>query len=120
MQSLVAPVLQVPAEQAILDGEVVVLDKDGVSNFQALQNAFSGQSTRPLTYFVFDLLYLDGYDLRRVPLEQRKATLEQRLAEMPKATRQRIRYSDHIVGSGAAFFREACGSGLEGNHFQAA
>ena len=111
---LAEAVAGIGAEQALLDGEVVVLDADGVSNFQLLQNAL-GDPDRDvlLTYFVFDLLYLHGFDLRPVPLIERKRLLEELLgdeAERPGA----IRYSDHVAGRGAQMRRRACQAGAEG------
>ena len=95
-------------KSAILDGEVVVLREDGVSDFQRLQNAL-GTGDEDLTYFVFDLLEHDGRDLRDEPLLDRKKILE---ALLPK--RGNVRYSDHVVGGGAQFFEHACKVGLEG------
>ncbi len=112
MQPLVKPVTALKAEQAVFDGEVVVLDSHGISHFQSLQNAFRG-SGGPLVYCVFDLLYLDGYDLTRVPLEQRKSLLQKLLPKKPRKT-DRIRFSDHVTGSGEKFFRKMCKAGLEG------
>jgi bifunctional non-homologous end joining protein LigD len=103
-----------PLEAAILDGEVVVLDDRGVSSFQMLQNALSNGSGRAkLHYFVFDLLHVDGFDLRGAPLVERKAVLSRLVAKLaPKAGA--IRASDHFVGSGEAVFAKACELGLEG------
>lgn len=97
---------------AWLDGEVVAMDRDGRTNFQALQNAFDTSSSESLVYCVFDLPYLNGYDLRRAPLIERKRLLASLVAD--GSAGGRIRYSDHIVGEGAAAFSEACRRGLEG------
>lgn len=102
-----------PETTAILDGEVVALDEKGISDFQRLQNALSGEERARLVYFVFDLLYLDGWDLSPVPLESRKAALQSFLARVARAEGP-IRYSDHMIGRGAEFFDEACRLGLEG------
>jgi bifunctional non-homologous end joining protein LigD len=102
-----------PVESAILDGEVVVLDERGISSFQSLQNALSEGSSAKLHYFVFDLLYYDGYDLRAAPLTARKELLAALLRKLaPKAGA--IRASDHVVGSGKSVFENACKLGLEG------
>ncbi len=74
--SLARALARLPVESAWLDGEVVVVDAQGRSSFQALQNALSGTSTATLTYFAFDLLYLNGVDLRGVALGERKRLLE--------------------------------------------
>jgi bifunctional non-homologous end joining protein LigD len=99
-----------PVRQAILDGEVVVLDPNGTTSFQALQNALTENRDRDLVYFAFDLLHLDGYDLRKAPLLARKEALG-RLLGPAKGT---IRYSDHVQGGGEGFYRQACDFALEG------
>ncbi|HYG61680.1 MAG TPA: DNA ligase D [Thermoanaerobaculia bacterium] len=103
-----------PVRDALLDGEVVVLEKDGTTSFQALQNALSGQRDDDLVYFAFDLLYLDGHDLRRAELRERKRALADLLAAVPSGPKGRIRYSDHVEGSGEDFYRQACSFSLEG------
>jgi bifunctional non-homologous end joining protein LigD len=104
-----------PARTAWLDGEVVVLGRNGVSSFGALQQALgSERGAADLVYFVFDLPYLDGFDLRSVPLLARKQALDRLLRRDARHERGPIRYSDHIVGRGEAFFAQACASGLEG------
>ena len=82
-----------------------------MSSFQALQNAGKPGGDARLVYFVFDLLYLDGYDLRRLPLIERKERLREVLAEAASPV---IQYSDHIEAAGAEFLRESCSLGLEG------
>jgi bifunctional non-homologous end joining protein LigD len=105
-----AAVRALPVGTALLDGEVAALLPDGRTSFQALQNAFASGQRPPLAYFVFDLLHLDGADLARRPLAERKAALERLLA----GTGGIVRYAPHVVGGGAAVFREACRLGLEG------
>jgi bifunctional non-homologous end joining protein LigD len=99
-----------PAGRAILDGEIVVLEPDGRSSFQALQNALSENRQGDLVYFVFDLLHLDGYDLRPAPLLARKAAL----AELLEGHAGALHLGGQIEGDGEAFFRQACQYGLEG------
>jgi bifunctional non-homologous end joining protein LigD len=106
---VVAAVGKLAAKSALLDGEVAILTPEGRTSFQALQNAFSGASRRGLTYFAFDLLYLDGRDLRAEPLEVRK----QALRGLVKKTGL-VRYSDHVEGDGAAVLASACKLGAEG------
>ena len=102
-----------PVESAILDGEVVVLLPDGRSSFQGLQQAFSGKPPGSLVYFVFDLLQLNGADLRRFPLIERKQLLAELLRRRRRASHV-IRYSDHIQGKGRKVLADACKAGLEG------
>lgn len=112
LPSLVETAKDFPVEQAVLDGEVVALDEEGVSRFQLLQNAF-GRDRKPvaLHYYVFDLLYWDGLDLARVPLEERKHALEKLVAA---AGEERFRYSEHFIGIGDKLLAEACRTHLEG------
>jgi bifunctional non-homologous end joining protein LigD len=101
---------KLPVRQAILDGEVVVLEADGTTSFQTLQNALAENRQEDLVYFAFDLIYLDGYDLRGAPLMARKAALLELLAGGGKS----IRPGDHIEGDGEDFYRQACNFALEG------
>jgi bifunctional non-homologous end joining protein LigD len=96
---------------ALLDGEVTVVLPNGLTSFQALQNAF-GAARRNLVYFTFDLLHLDGEDIASLPLEERKRRLQRLLARPGKDAL--IRYSDHVQGSGAEFFAAACRQHAEG------
>jgi bifunctional non-homologous end joining protein LigD len=109
--SVRAAVEKLPARTALLDGEVAVTTPDGRTSFQALQNALSGQPAA-LVYFAFDLLHRDGRDLTPLPLEQRKGELAELIAGAPAGLP--VRYSDHVVGRGAAFFAQAQARGLEG------
>jgi bifunctional non-homologous end joining protein LigD len=107
---LVAAAKKLEARQALLDGEAAIVLDSGKTSFQALQNFFGGDR-RGLAYFAFDLLFLDGEDLRGRPLEQRK----DRLARLvPDGAKGLIRRSEHVVGNGPAFFAEASRMGLEG------
>jgi len=98
-----------PVRSVLLDGEVVVIDEDGRTNFQALQAAIKGAPAR-LEFYAFDLLVLDSDDLTGRPLLERKASL----AALLKSHQGVIHYSDHIVGQGEALFEKFCGAGLEG------
>lgn len=94
--------------QFILDGEVVSLDAEGKASFQNLQNYINlGQGN--IVYFVFDVLYLDGHDLRGVPLEKRKEILKETLPQS-----NLVRISEEIPQSGIAFYEAAKEKGLEG------
>ncbi len=101
-----------PATSAIVDGEAMVEDANGVSLFSALQEALSERkAASEAVFFAFDLLYLDGYDLREAALSDRKAAL----AALLGANRHpSLRYSDHVVGSGQSMYEHACRLGLEG------
>jgi bifunctional non-homologous end joining protein LigD len=104
-----------PVEQAILDGELVVLGAGGASSFRALQEALSRKQTSPLIYQLFDLIYLDGYDLAAVPLIERKRLLKQLLeAAGYESSGGVVRYTDHVQGQGPELFEQACALGLEG------
>jgi len=94
---------------ALLDGEIVVLDAEGRSSFQRLQNAIRDKRT-PLTYYVFDILEFDGRDLRAEPLKRRKEILRKALRGAPDA----IRYSEDVAGHGGEVLAKACSLGLEG------
>jgi bifunctional non-homologous end joining protein LigD len=111
LQRIAEAAAALPVKNAWLDGEVVALRPDGSISFQALQNAFDTRSETNLVYYVFDLLYLDGYDLRRVGLLDRKRALR---AIASSTSSGLIRYSDHIPGRGEVVFAEACRRGMEG------
>ena len=98
------------AKSAWLDGEVCAIDAEGRSNFQELQNALSDGSSAEQIYFAFDLIYLDGYDLRNVALIERKRLLKTLL----ERSDTRITYSPEVRGSGAEVFKQSCPMGLEG------
>jgi bifunctional non-homologous end joining protein LigD len=103
-----AAVAQLPAERAMIDGEVAAVLPDGRTSFQALQNAF-GKPDGTIAYFAFDLLSEGDDDVAALPLEQRKARLERLVAGNPI-----VRFSDHVIGHGGDFFALACKRGLEG------
>jgi bifunctional non-homologous end joining protein LigD len=108
----------VHAREAILDGEAVALDEEGRASFSLMQQRTgfrpggrraAEKSDVPVLYYAFDLLYLDGYDWRRVPLEERKAKLASLLV-----AGDAVRYSDHYPEQGKALFAMAHKKGLEG------
>jgi bifunctional non-homologous end joining protein LigD len=98
-----------PAEEAVIDGEVVAEASGGAPDFSALQDALSTGRTDQLIFYAFDLLYLDGYDLQRVPLIERKAAL----AGIIRSSGI-VRYSEHFEEDGPRLLRHACRLGLEG------
>jgi bifunctional non-homologous end joining protein LigD len=106
------------AKSAILDGEVVALDEQGRASFSLMQQRtgfrpggrrVATKADVPVLYYAFDLLYLDGYDLRRVPLRERKNKLATALVSGDS-----VRYSDHYEKQGKALFEMARAKGLEG------
>src|SRR4051812_23854245 len=105
---IVAAARKLKTRNAVLDGEIVVLDKAGVSRFQLLQQL--GDSRKGLTYFAFDLLSLDGENLTSQPLEQRKGALRKLLGRGAGV----IRYNPHFDRDGAEVFASACALGAEG------
>ncbi|MDF2522888.1 MAG: ligase [Clostridiales bacterium] len=94
----------------ILDGEMVITDAKGKTDFQALQNYMKNPKGQNLTYIVFDLLALDGTDLRSQRLTDRKETLEALMKDSPK----NLYYSKHIRGNGKESFLAACQANMEG------
>ena len=101
-----------PGDRFALDGEVAVLDADGKSDFGDLQQALSAGFDNRLTLIAFDLLYLDGKDLRGLPLVERKKLLRKLIP--PRAENAQLRYSDHVRGSGANILDHARKMKLEG------
>jgi bifunctional non-homologous end joining protein LigD len=95
---------------ALIDGEVVVQDEQGISDFEALRSAIHKAPHR-LVFFAFDLLHLDGQDLRRTPLIERRAALRKLIEPDPRSP---IQFSDHVDCDGAKFFKAAAELGLEG------
>lgn len=106
--TLVKALKKLEVDSAILDGEVVVLDEHGVSHFQALQAYISNKKQGSPDLFFFDLLYLNGKDLRDLPLTQRKEALKALTLKAP------LHYSDHIEGQGPQVLEQACRLGCEG------
>ncbi len=100
---------QLSVDNAVLDGEMVVLREDGISDFQLLQDFARGGGEGELRYQAFDLLHLNGHDLTRARLEDRKRLLS---AVVPPNSM--VRYTDHIEGHGDALLDQACGFSLEG------
>jgi bifunctional non-homologous end joining protein LigD len=94
-----------------LDGEIVVADSHGRTSFQALQRALDGQAAG-VAYYVFDLLFADGRDLRELALADRFARLRDRAAALPPGGT--VRLSEQLTGSGPQAWKTACELGLEG------
>jgi len=99
-----------PVRDARLDGELVVLDKQGRSDFAALQRVIDGSSKQPLRYIVFDLPGVAGVDISRAPLLQRKALLKDLVGPEPGT----LAYSEHVLDHGPAVFAASGEAGFEG------
>jgi bifunctional non-homologous end joining protein LigD len=112
MPTLARALSDLKAESAILDGELVVLSANGQSNFANLQAAFDEGASHPLTYFAFDLLHLNGHNLRTQPLLARKQVLAQLIDSLP--AQEVVRYGQHVATEGGPVFTEACKLEAEG------
>jgi bifunctional non-homologous end joining protein LigD len=110
MKTIADEVRALPAKSLLLDGEVVVLADDGTTSFADLQAAFQEGVRKPLTYFLFDLLHLEGRNLRGLPLIERKTLL----AQLLEGAGESLRLSEHLESDGAAIFRKACDLQAEG------
>ncbi|HET9679379.1 MAG TPA: non-homologous end-joining DNA ligase, partial [Gammaproteobacteria bacterium] len=102
---------QLPVDTAVMDGEVVFYGGDGKTDFHELKRVMHHGDASQLIYVAFDLLYLDGYNLRRAPLFERKHLLRALLAKEPNNA---LRYSDHLDMSGSSVYEKACELRLEG------
>ena len=110
--SIVSTLQHLKGDSAVLDMEAVLVDAEGKSNFQPLQAALGeGGHAERIVAYVFDLLYLDGSDLTRLPLTERKDKLQALLAKSKQSV---LRYSEHFAVGGAEMFKQACAKGLEG------
>ncbi len=98
---------RIKAKSAVLDGEIVVPAADGTTDFSVLQNELKGSSDK-IVLVAFDLLYLDGRDLRKLPLWQRKATLKKIVGGTD------VQFSESFEIEGAEMFAHACKLGMEG------
>src|SRR5665213_974181 len=105
-------IVKLPAKTALIDGELVVEDDGGVSSFSLLQEVLTSGAQDRLTFYVFDLLHLDGQDLRALPLHARKEALTKLLQRAP--AKGPLRLSESIAESGSVLIRHACKLGLEG------
>jgi bifunctional non-homologous end joining protein LigD len=106
-KKIAADAWHISAGSAIIDGEVVVPAEDGTTDFSVLQNELKGTSTK-IVLVAFDLLYLNGNDLRKLPLAERKTHLK----KMIKGTY--IQFSESFTGAGSEIYQHACKVGLEG------
>lgn len=109
--SLARALAKLKVKSAIIDGEAIVEDETGASSFVRLVAALDAGSSDEMRYVAFDILYLDGVDLRAGTLLKRKELLS---ALLDRAKSPVLRYSEHITGPGDAMLRESCQLGLEG------
>jgi bifunctional non-homologous end joining protein LigD len=107
---LLSELVMLPTRECIIDGEAVVQDEKGLTDFGALQDDLAKGGSDRIVYFAFDLLYLDGHDLRRTPLRERKRLL----SDLMGGHGRRLHLSEHEEGSGAAMFKRARQVGIEG------
>jgi bifunctional non-homologous end joining protein LigD len=106
-RKIAADAYLINAKSAIIDGEIVIPAADGTTDFSVLQNELKGQSIR-IVMVAFDLLYLDGQDVRKLPLLERKAILQKLIAKTA------IQFSESFELDGREMFKHACRTGLEG------
>jgi bifunctional non-homologous end joining protein LigD len=99
---------------SIIDGEIVALDRNGAPDFAALQAALADEKTDDLIFFAFDLLYLEGEDLRGLPLAERKQRLESTLGDRRGKSASLIRFVEHFDEPGEAVLQSACRMSFEG------
>lgn len=109
---IIAELAGLKCSDAILDGEIVVLADSGVSSFALLQQDLSAKRTNRFFYYLFDLMRLDGRDLRAEPLVERKQALQELLGKQPD--NPAVRFSDHFFEPGKIMLEHACRMGLEG------
>ncbi|PBC05545.1 DNA ligase D [Mesorhizobium sp. WSM3860] len=109
---VVAELAGLKCRDAIIDGEIVVLADSGVSSFAMLQADLSAGRTDRFIYYVFDLMRLNGEDLRREPLVERKQALAELLGE--RSEQSAVRFSDHFAEPGSVMLQHVCRMGLEG------
>lgn len=105
---------RLPVQSATLDGELVALDRTGNSSFQLLQESLDAGARQRLTYFAFDLLQLDGTDLREEPQDARRRALQALLRRGGATRGGALRIGQRLRGTGAALLRSACRRGREG------
>lgn len=102
-----------PSKNTILDGEMVVLDKRGISSFQLLKNAISGANRNSVILFVFDCPFMTSKNMTTLPLIERKKRLQLAFKKW-KHPHENIILTQYVVGQGKKLYKKACNSGLEG------
>src|SRR5262245_15538125 len=109
-QTIAKAVAVLGTRQAYLDGELCGVGPDGITSFSIVQLASDSGNAAALVFFLFDLLHLDGEDLRARPLIERK----ERLGALLVNAAPSLHYSDHVIGQGPAFYDKACATHVEG------
>ena len=110
--SLAKAIAGLPIESAVFDGEAVVEGRHGIADFAALQDALKSGRNDTIVFYVFDLLYLNGHDMKALPLLQRKEILEQVFSAAPPGGP--LRYSAHFASGGEELLHHLCRLGGEG------
>lgn len=110
--SIAAALQRAKTKSAVLDMEAIASDAEGRSSFQALQTALSHGEQASIAAYAFDLLHLDGEDLRGLSLTERKKRLNRLIDRLPEGTI--LRYSNHVLGDASRLHEQICKSGLEG------
>jgi bifunctional non-homologous end joining protein LigD len=110
LPSISAALAALPVDDALIDGEAVMVGSDGITDFFTLHAAVSAKSAPAALLYAFDLLHLDGQDLRSLPLDERRLLLEDLLLYVADP----LRFSEHVLGDGPSVVRAACDLGLEG------
>lgn len=109
---LIKALKKLPCKNAIIDGEIVVLDRKGISNFQLLQNAIQMGDSSEITYYAFDLLYYNNKSLTDLPLKERRKVLKQCLKKANK--KSLVQFSKNLTGNIPQNFKRLCHHGYEG------
>ncbi|MBZ9706860.1 DNA ligase D [Mesorhizobium sp. B3-2-1] len=109
-KGIVQAAANLPVKGAIIDGEAVVLGETGLPDYQALERELGNPNSPKIIFYAFDLLHLNGRDLRQQPLTKRKAALEQLLKDAAPT----LTFAEHLEVSGNDVFEHACRMGLEG------
>jgi bifunctional non-homologous end joining protein LigD len=111
-KGIVQAAANLPVKAAIIDGEAVVLGETGLPHYQALERELGNPNSPKVIFYAFDLLHLNGRDLRQQPLVKRKAALE----KLVKDRAPTLTYAEHLEVSGSDVFEHACRMGLEGSY----
>ena len=112
LRSLSRVMANLPCDQVVLDGEIVMVNEQGLSSFQSLQNRIGAGKDSELRYYAFDVLYLNGHQLTSCPLGERKEILDM----FSEAANQTARFSvcEYLTGHGPTIFQQSCKLGMEG------